>query len=120
MWTVEGQETDWPKLDSLQPERVLDYYDGPRLFTVRTVEGFELLVYQCGADSDADRFLLVPANEKFLAGIEGNLTSLKEALTQQPWAWLIDRGRDGTLSRPLAVDPLKLPDYALPEEGVRL
>jgi hypothetical protein len=120
MWTVEGQETDWPKLESLQPKRVLDFYDGPRLFTVRTPEEFELLVYQCGEDLDADRFLLVPASKKLVAEIEGNLISLRDALTQQPWAWLIDRSRDGTLSRPFAVDPLKLPEDALPEEGVRL
>jgi hypothetical protein len=120
MWTVEGQETDWPKLDSLQPERVLDFYDGPSLFTVRTADGFDLLAYRCGADRDVDRFLLVPTSEKLLADIEDNLISLREALTLQPWAWLVDRNRDGTLSRPLAIDSLKLPDHALPEEGVRL
>jgi hypothetical protein len=120
MWTIEGQETDWPKLDALQPERVLDFYDGPRLFTLRTTEGYELLAYQCGADAETDRFLLVPTREELLAEIEGNLTSLREALTSQPWAWLIERKGDGTLSRPLAVDPHKLPLDALPREGVRL
>lgn len=120
MWTIEGQETDWPKLDSLQPGRVLDFYDEPSLFTVRTRDGFDLLAYRCGADRDVDRFLLVPTNEKLLAEIEHNLISLREALTLQPWSWLVDRNLDGTLSRPLAVDPLKLPDRALPEEGVRL
>src|SRR5712691_7145879 len=100
MWTVDGQETDWPKLDSLEPERILDFYDGPRLFTVRTTEGFQLLAYQCDADTDVDRFILVPARDEVLAQIKGNLISLREALTSQPWAWLVDQQLDGTLSRP--------------------
>jgi Family of unknown function (DUF6575) len=120
MWTVEGHETDWPKLSSLQPEHILDSYDGPRLFTVRTADGLKLLAYQCGANADVDRFLLVPTSEELLAEIEDNLTPLRDALLSQPWAWLIDRTRGGTLSRPLAVDPRTLPLNALPKEGVRL
>ncbi len=120
MWTVDGLETDWPRLDSLEPERILDFYDGPRLFTVRTTEGFQLLVYQCDADTDTDRFVLVPARNELLAEIESNLIPLREALTSPPWAWVIDRKHDGTLSRPRAVDPRKLPDDVLPRPGVRM
>jgi len=120
MWTVNARETDWPKLTSLRPERVLDFYDEPRLFTVRTPEGFLLLAYQCGSDSEVDRFLLVPASEGFLAEIESNLVPLREALLAQPWAWLIDRTHNGRLSPPSAVDPQVLPSGALPRSGTRL
>ncbi len=120
MWTVDGQETDWPKLDSLEPEHVLDFYDGPRLFTVRTTEGFQLLVYQCDSDADVDRFILVPARDELVVEIKGNLIPLRDALTSQPLAWIIDRRLDGALSRPRVVDLFKLPDDVLPRPGVRL
>jgi hypothetical protein len=35
MWDIDKKESAWPSLSSLRPERVLDSYDGPRLFTVR-------------------------------------------------------------------------------------
>jgi hypothetical protein len=120
MWTVDGQETDWPKLDSLEPEHVLDFYDGPRLFTVRTAENVQLLVYHCDADTEVDRFVLVPARDGLVAEIKGNLITLREALTSQPWAWIIDQALDGMLSRPRIVDLHKLPDDVLPREGARL
>ena len=113
MWIVDARETDWPQLATLMPERVLDFYDEPRLFTVRTSDGLLLLAYQCGSDSNVDRFLLVPANEVFLADIENNLVPLRDALLAQPWAWLIDRARSGSLSRPSVVDPRLLPADAL-------
>jgi hypothetical protein len=120
MWSVHGQETDWPKLESLEPERVLDFYDGPRLFTVQTTDGFQLLVYQCDADADTARFILVPTRDELLAKITGNLITLREALTSQNLAWLIEQRGDGTLSRPCVIDLRKLPDDALPGEGARL
>lgn len=120
MWTVEGQDTDWPKLDSLEPECVLDFYDEPRLFTVRTDEHVQLLAYFCDRDSDIDRFILVPTGDDLVIEIKQNLITLRDALRSQPLAWLIDRNLEGSLSRPRLVDLRKLPENVLPREGARL
>lgn len=120
MWTIKTHESSWPVLSSLRPNRVLDEYDGPRLFTVRSDDGHLLLAYQCAEDRTLERFLLVPASERTVSAILENAVSLRDALTGSGWAWLIDRARDGTLTRPAAVELDSLPDTALPRPGVRL
>lgn len=121
MWTIDGRETDWPKLDSLEAEDVLDYCDGPRLFTILTAEGLQLLVYHCDGDAELDRFLTVPTHNGLIDAIKGNRITLREALTSLPRAWMIDRRvEDGVLTRPRIVDLRKVPDDVLPKEGARL
>ena len=72
-----------------------------------------------GEERSLSRYLLVPADEELLSKISGNKIALRDALTAQSWAWLVDS--DGQrLTEPVAVNPKELPPTALPKEGVRL
>jgi len=107
-------------LDRLDPIRVLDDLDGPRLFTVRDKHGLELLAYQCGEDDEVERFLLVPADARLVEGLEENRITLRDALTRQGCAWLVDVHRDARAGAPVPVDVNNLPDTALPRPGLFL
>lgn len=120
MWAHIGIKAAWPEIETLDPEQVLDDYDGPRLFTVRDRNGGLLLAYHCGEDRQAERFLLVPADTALVTEIEANTLSLRAALLGRGWAWIVDRHRNGTLDGPFKVDPRALPDDVLPAEGVCL
>lgn len=119
MWTVSGTPGDWPVLADLKPVRVLDEYDGPRLFTVRSQDGYNLLAYQCGEDATTERFLITPIEEERIGRIEANSLTLREVLTDG-WLWIVDRDRSGALTKPIHVDAFSLPSSALPRAGVRL
>ncbi len=114
MWQLTGPESPWPRIDSLQPEHILDEYDGPRLFTLRAADGGLLLAYQCAEDGEVERFLLVPTDAAQVAALEANEIPLRTALLRDGWAWVLERRRDGTLSQLRPVSPGDLPDSALP------
>lgn len=120
MWAHTGTKAAWPEIETLDPEDVIDEYDGPRLFTVRSRDGNLLLVYHCGEDPATERFLLVPADTDLVTEIQANALPLRAALLGRGWAWIVDRRRNGTLDGPFKVDPRELPEHALPAEGVRL
>ena len=103
----------------LMPVRVLDEYDGPRLFTVRSQDGYDLLVYHCGEDASVERFLLTPIESGRIDKIEANDLTLREALTDG-WLWIVDRDRSGNLTKPTRVSASNLPTNALPRAGIRL
>jgi hypothetical protein len=120
MWSLDARKTDWPELASLTPERVLDEYDGPRLFTLRSRDGHLFLAYKCAEDQDAERYLVVPTHEALIGQLESNAVTLRDALIGHGSVWLLDRHLDGTTCVLGAVDPANLPVSALPRAGVRL
>jgi hypothetical protein len=120
MWPIKSRARDWPKIESLVPENLLDEYDGPRLFTVRSTDGDLLLIYQCAEDDERERFLLVPADDALILALEKNRLSIRDALTRRGWAWLVDRMRDGRITQTHSVDPKELPDTAMPRPSARL
>ena len=120
MWSVETRPAGWPHLTRLVPERILDEYDGPRLFTVRSDEGDRLLAYQCAEEEVGDRFILVPVSDFLIREIEASRIPLREALFRPGWAWLVDRAPDGRLGPVVAVDLRALPEAALPAPGALL
>lgn len=120
MWTVNTKPSSWLKLSKLVPERVLDEFDGPQLFTTRSDDGQLLLAYVCGEGPDFERFLLVPTTERIVHKIEANELALRDALTGQALVWLVDRKFDGSVTAPGEVDPAELPESALPRHGAYL
>jgi hypothetical protein len=95
MWAVSGQPATWPRIAALVPDEVLDDYDGPKLFTMRSEDGGLLLAYQCGEERSLARFLLVPFDEALVSELRSNKLALRDALTQRGWAWIVDRFKDG-------------------------
>ena len=104
----------------LIPECVLDEYDGPRLFTVRSKDDHLLLAYQCAQTDDLERYLVVPVDDEIIKALDENRLTLREALTGRGVAWLVDRRKDGGVINLGAVEPKILPASALPAEGVCL
>lgn len=120
MWAVPKFSDDRLELDDLSPEEVLDFYDSPKLFTVRDRRKRQLLVYQCGQDDSVERFLVIPTGPRQLADLKHNRISLRDALTNQGWTWLIDLDRSGQITNLGLIDPMTLPTNALPVPGAFL
>ena len=120
MWTVLTKPTVWPEFSTLIPEYVLDEYDGPRLFTVRSKDDHLLLAYQCAQTDDLERYLIVPVDDELIKALDESRLTLREALTGRGLAWLVDRREDGSVVNLGAVEPKTLPVSALPAEGVFL
>lgn len=120
MWKIRASSEERLKIDSLTPELVIDEYQGPRIFTLRSSDGDHLLAYQCGEDDEIDRYLIVPANDSLINNLLQNQISIREALLKPVWAWIVDRSKDGRISNLLKIDTADLPDDALPYSGILL
>ena len=120
MWSPKKSSVcTWLNVNRLEPVRVLDDIDGPRLFTIQ-VGHQEFLVYMCGEDAEVERFLVVHTSERIIRAIEEDRMPLRDALTQQAVMCMIDQRRDGTLDDPVQVDFEDLPQTALPQPSAYL
>lgn len=120
VWSIAGEKAGWPDMGSLEPLCVLMDYDGPRFFVAKSNDRNFFLVYQIGEDQTRERFLLVPATERFIEDIQANRVNLRDALTTSRLVWFVDRFRNGTLSDSHSIDVTDVPDDVLPESGVYL
>jgi hypothetical protein len=120
MWTVVTRPSQALWLKGLVPERVLDEYDGPRLFTMRSDQNDLLLAYLCAQDAEVERFLVVPTNDMIINDLEKSEIAVRDALVGRGWSWLVDRMKDGSISILGALDPSAVPEDALPTHGARL
>lgn len=119
MWQVKGKSVDTGRLLPFEPLHVLNYYDGPRIFTLHDADG--ALCLACWSDEDevASRFLVAPVTEQTIADLEGSLLSLLEALTQ-PRLWVVDLTQTGALSGAWLVALRDIPDDARPQPRTML
>ena len=120
MWQIPAKTTSNPTFAALVPESVIDEYDGPRLFTVRSIDQSLFLAYQCAEDDERERFLLVPADYSMISAITENRLPIRDALTRSRRAWIVDYTREGTITQSEEVDPETLPETAMPRPGARL
>jgi hypothetical protein len=97
MWEIKGRPVDPKRFTPFEPLRVLNYYDGPRIFTFHDAD--DALCLACWSDEDEEnsRFLVVAATDQIIADLEGGLLSVREALAQ-PRLWVVDWAQDGTLT----------------------
>jgi len=114
MWAVPKIMEDWPDLVDFEPEEELFYYDSPKLFTIRDRRRRLLLVYQCDEDEKVQRYLVVPISPVQLIELRQGRVSLRNALTNQGWAWLVDMSHDGEISSQGLIEPTTLPVDSLP------
>lgn len=89
MWQVKGKQVDTSRFALFEPIRVLNYYDGPRIFTFNDIDDALCLACWNDEDEDSSRFLVVAVDEKIVADLEGGLVSVREVLTQ-PRLWTVD------------------------------
>lgn len=119
MWEIKGKPVDPKRFAPFEPLRVLNYYDGPRIFTFNDAD--DALCLACWSDEDdkQSRFLVVPVSDQIIADLEMGLLSVGEALSQ-PRLWVVDWSADGTLSGAWLVALRDVPADAQPRPRTML
>lgn len=120
MWEIKGKPVDPKRFGPFAPLRVLNYYDGPRIFTFNDAD--EALCLACWSDEDEkhSRFLAVAVSDDIIAQLEAGLLSVREALTQ-PRLWVVDWAHDdGSLAGAWLVAHQDVPEDSQPRRGTML
>jgi len=119
MWEIKGNAIDPQRFAPFEPLRVLNYYDGPRIFTFHDAD--KALYLACWSDEDEhqSRFLVVPVSETIISELEGGILTVREALAQ-PRLWVIDLSHEGTLAGAWLIAPETVPEDAQPQPRTML
>ncbi len=119
MWEIKGKPVDLKRFMPFEPLRVLNYYDGPRIFTFHDSD--DALCLACWSDEDEkhSRFLVVAVNDRIIAELEGGLLSVREALAQ-PRLWVVDWATDGTVAGVWLVAHEDVPNDSQPQPRTML
>src|SRR5438128_291687 len=117
MWQVRGKAEQIGL--SLEPDRVLYEYDGPRVFTCKDSLDNMYLAYLCDEDTSLMRFLVVSFSARLLDDLTSGKINMRDALSR-PRAWLVDVDNDWRITRSWRVDIEAVPDDVLPRPGVML
>ncbi len=88
-WVPQGP-TESDRFKDFAPVRVLEWYDGPRLFTVRE-NGITYIAYLCSESSTLQRYLVVPSSDERVEALTTGSITLLQAL-QSPVIWVLDVG----------------------------
>lgn len=119
MWEIVGKPVDPKRFLPFAPLRVLNYYDGPRIFTFADAD--DALCLACWSDEDdtTARFLVVATSDQIVADLELGRKSVREALTQ-PRLWVVECAAGGALTGAWLVAPRDVPEDAQPEPRAML
>ena len=114
MWEIKGKPIQATQLASFEPLRILNYYDGPRIFTF--LDADEALCLACWSDEDQrrSRFLAAPVNEAIITDLERGLLSVREAL-DQPRVWAVDLTQEGKVEEAWLIKLSDVPEDAQPQ-----
>jgi hypothetical protein len=94
-WQPLGKEESG-RFQDLTPIDILDWFDGPKLFTL-SEDGVLFLAYACSESVDTIRYLIIPTEENRVDALKRGSLTLLEAL-RSPLVWVADVGKAGTLS----------------------
>lgn len=119
MWQVKGKPIDHQRFAPFEPLRVLNYYDGPRIFTFEDVDGGLCLACWSDEDDNLSRFLVAPVSEKILSDLVGGIVTVRESLTQAE-LWVVDLRHDGVLTSAWLVDHKDVPEDSQPQPRTML
>lgn len=119
MWEIRGKPVDPKRFAPFEPLRVLNYYDGPRIFTFKDAD--EALCLACWSDEDEkqSRFLVVAVTDQIITNLESGLLSVREALAQ-PRLWVVDWAQDGSLTGAWLVAHQDVPEDSQPQPRTML
>ena len=119
MWQISGQLIDPEFFQPLQLVEVLYDFDGPRTFTHRDRDGRLCLAHWCDADSNFNRFIVVPFTEALVQKLKAGEISLSEAL-DGPCMWVLDLNRTDTVHEAWSVKLMDIPGDVLPKPDTML
>lgn len=92
-WTPQGPIEPSNRFRDFEPVNVLDWFDGPRLFTIRE-EDIQYLVYLCLEAPHSIRYLVSPTDEDRLKALVTGVTTVFNAL-KNPVLWAVDTDENG-------------------------
>ena len=109
MWELKGTPADAKRFAPFEPVRVLNYYDGPRIFTVLDADGSLCLACWSDEDETRSRFLVAPVTAAVVADLESGRLTVREALGQ-PRLWVVDLSHDGPIAGAWLVNRQDVPN----------
>ncbi len=119
MWEVNGTPVAVEQFASFEPVRVLNYYDGARVFTFKNSDGGLCLACWSDEDENRSRFLVVPITEQAVADLVNGFLTVSHSMAQE-FLWVVDMSGDRTLSRAWLVACKNVPEDAKPQQGTML
>ena len=119
MWNVQGAMIDPTWFMPFVPLRVLNDYDGPRIFTLNDSKGGLCLACWSVENTTHSRYLIVPTTTKIVSDMERGLLSVREAMTQAT-LWVADVRADGVVEFAYLTSIAELPEDTQPQSGVYL
>ena len=120
---IKGTELKNPIWSAFSIERVLKYYDGPRLLLQKTLAGQLYLAWWSDSDDSTERWIYLPLSEHRLREIlSGEMPSLDALKAPEDGSLLVvdkDLNTDSIIKTVLT-DAAALPGDALPRPGASL
>ena len=119
---IEGKLVPNSLLGNFSFERVLSYYDGPRLIILRSSAGQFFLAWWNDTDENADRWIYLPLSERRLHQLlTGEMTCLEGLKSPEDgYLFVVDEDlRDDSNDQTMLVGPDALPEESLPYPEAR-
>ena len=117
-WTPQGPTEPNGRFQDFEPVSVLDWFDGPRLFTIR--EGsIQYLVYLCLEASHSVRYLVSPTDEDRLKALTTGAMTVFDAL-KSPILWTVDTDENGNTKSVHRISWVSVPSEIIPKPDVLL
>ena len=121
---VKGTSIEAPPWRELSLQKVLQYYDGPRLVLEKTRGGQLFLAWWSDSDESIERWIYLPLSEQRLYSILSGEIPSREALSSSEDGYLFvvdkDSATDEIVKTVLTHEISSIPPDALPIEGARL
>ena len=120
---IAGTSIPNPMWGGFSFERVLDYYDGPRLLLQRSLAGQLFLAWWSDSDASADRWVYLPLSEHRLASILSGEIPALEGLNnpEDGYIFVVDIDADtDSIVRTVMTTATALSDDTLPRPEARL
>ena len=120
---IEGTILPGPPWSGFSFDRVLQYYDGPRLLLQRTQAGQLYLGWWSDSDDFLDRWIYLPLTEQRLYEVLTGKIASRDALEdpEDGLLFVIDKNlQTDSVESAIVTDSTTLPSDALPRPGARL
>ena len=120
---IEGATVPSSVLGRMSYERVLQYYDGPRLVLQRNQSGQLYLVWWNDSDDSTERWIWLPLSELRLRSILAGQTTALDGLiaAEDGYLFVVDKALEAdSITQIVVCDSSMLDGDTLPHPGVRL
>lgn len=120
---IEGIKLPNPIWSTFPFEKVLQYYDGPRLLLQHSPAGQAYLAWWSDADSDTERWVCLPVSERRLYEVLSGVIPSREGIDNPEggYVFVVDRNVEAdSIVQMIMTQATALRDDSLPRSGARL